>query len=293
MIYFFHDAVKPQLSSPGFKLPMPNFTETAFSFSGSYHQFFLWIKIYILYIICAFDPSIRQHQLRDASGAQRGYGLLFLHNQFHSPYYHLSCGIIKYFLLSISRKTTYYQVLFLYNKLTPSLIVSVIVCWCFWEYSFSLLCSSSDILTVTIRSLITSDFGRPILLIGISSLASTDHYTFRNTLYQELFVIQKWKTISGCGSLTSICCAETLNVSKYFSKISNCNTGGRSLLPPILVLHRHLNSPDYRFLHNPEVSLSQICFTALCNCYTFCQILLAPYLSFNTSFQYFLTFTLP
>lgn len=40
-----------------------------------------------------------------------------------------------------------------------------------------------------------------------------------------------------------------------------------------------------------EVSLSQICFVALCSCYTFCQILLAPYLYFNVIFQHFLVFT--
>ena len=34
-----------------------------------------------------------------------------------------------------------------------------------------------------------------------------------------------------------------------------------------------------------EVSLSQICFVALCSCYTFCQILLAPYLYFNVIFR--------
>ena len=40
-----------------------------------------------------------------------------------------------------------------------------------------------------------------------------------------------------------------------------------------------------------EVSLSQICFVALCSCCTFCQILLAPYLYFNVIFQHFLVFT--
>ncbi len=46
-----------------------------------------------------------------------------------------------------------------------------------------------------------------------------------------------------------------------------------------------------QFFHSPEVSLLQICFIALCNCYTFCQIYLAPYLCFNVVFQHFLTFT--
>ncbi len=43
---------------------------------------------------------------------------------------------------------------------------------------------------------------------------------------------------------------------------------------------------------NPEVSLSQICFIAPCNCYTFCPISLAPYLCFNVLFQHFLAFHL-
>jgi len=49
---------------------------------------------------------------------------------------------------------------------------------------------------------------------------------------------------------------------------------------------------DCRLLRNPEVSLSQICFIAPCNCYTFCPISLAPYLCFNILFQHFLKFTL-
>jgi hypothetical protein len=39
---------------------------------------------------------------------------------------------------------------------------------------------------------------------------------------------------------------------------------------------------------SPEVSLSKICIFAPCNCYTFCQTILAPYLNFNTGFWYFL-----
>ena len=61
---------------------------------------------------------------------------------------------------------------------------------------------------------------------------------------------------------------------------------------PTSVLHRHSNWPDCKFLYNPEVSLLQICFIALCYCHTFCQIFLAPYLCFNVMFQHFFTFTL-
>ena len=45
-----------------------------------------------------------------------------------------------------------------------------------------------------------------------------------------------------------------------------------------------------RLSHSPEVSLSQICFIAPCNCYIFCPISFAPYLCFNVLFQHFLTF---
>ena len=61
---------------------------------------------------------------------------------------------------------------------------------------------------------------------------------------------------------------------------------------PTSVLHRHSNWPDCKFSYNPEVSLSRICFIALCYCHTFCQIFLAPYLCFNVMFQHFFTFTL-
>ena len=61
---------------------------------------------------------------------------------------------------------------------------------------------------------------------------------------------------------------------------------------PTSVLHRHSNWPDCKSLYNPEVSLLQICFIALCYCHTFCQIFLAPYLCFNVIFQHFFTFTL-
>ena len=61
---------------------------------------------------------------------------------------------------------------------------------------------------------------------------------------------------------------------------------------PTSVLHRHSNWPDCKSLYNPEVSLLQICFVALCYCHTFCQIFLAPYLCFHVMFQHFFTFTL-
>ena len=70
------------------------------------------------------------------------------------------------------------------------------------------------------------------------------------------------------------------------SRQQKIHTGGRSLLCP----HRSCTVIQIDRI-SPEVSLSQICFIALCNCYTFCQILLAPYLCFNVIFQHFFTFT--
>nr|DAM74289.1 MAG TPA: hypothetical protein [Caudoviricetes sp.] len=70
------------------------------------------------------------------------------------------------------------------------------------------------------------------------------------------------------------------------SRQQKIHTGGRSLLYP----HRSCTVIQIDRI-SPEVSLSQICFIALCNCYTFCQILLAPYLCFNVVFQHSLTFT--
>ena len=69
----------------------------------------------------------------------------------------------------------------------------------------------------------------------------------------------------------------------------NCNTGGGSLRRP----HRSctvISLTELRLPHSPEVSLSQICFIAPCNCYIFCPISLAPYLCFNVLLQHFLTF---
>ena len=69
-------------------------------------------------------------------------------------------------------------------------------------------------------------------------------------------------------------------------QIIKTHTGGRSLLCP----HRYrtVNLSDR---NPPEVSLSKICITAPCNCYTFCQTFLAPCLYFNTGFRYFLART--
>ena len=63
----------------------------------------------------------------------------------------------------------------------------------------------------------------------------------------------------------------------------------RLITPPTSVLHRHFIDRA-AVPHNPEVSLSQICFIAPCNCYIFCPISLAPYLCFNALFQHFLAF---
>lgn len=69
----------------------------------------------------------------------------------------------------------------------------------------------------------------------------------------------------------------------------NCNTGSGSLRRP----HRSctvISLTGLRLSRSPEVSLSQICFIAPCNCYIFCPISLAPYLCFNVPLRHFLTF---
>ena len=115
-------------------------------------------------------------------------------------------------------------------------------------------------------------------------------YISAPSLYLTNFFLSTFFTINSSNHCTALSAnKQTEYTSPHLLADKNCNTGGSSLHRP----HRSctvISLTGLRFPRNPEVSLSQICFIAPCNCYIFCPISLAPYLCFNVLFQHFLTF---